>query len=415
MRYVVEQARAFEATGPESLRALVLWLEGCSQQAMLDHEGAGLDDDEDAVRVLTIHGSKGLEFPIVILAGMGSAPYSRTGNYLVDRSDESVVVQVGTKGNNRRFTLGDVDRLERVEKAHCEAEFVRMLYVGATRARDHLIFSLYRTQRATKAAAVQLEAAGAREAASILGPAAPAGPAARRPFEGVRVDAPAADTAEGFSEQRRELVASSRKQTYTSATRLGRFEEDKDAAEDDTEPWSRGRAGTRLGRAVHAAIQSLSLDADDVSVEAFARAQAVAEAIPERASEVARLVRAALSSGAAGRARAAMRALREVPFAVPVDGVIVEGFVDMLIETPDGLEIVDWKTDRVPAADVDVRLADYRLQAGLYVLGIERATERKVRGVTYVFVSAGREASPGEPEELAGSALARVQAGQAAG
>jgi ATP-dependent helicase/nuclease subunit A len=292
-----------------------------------------------------------------------------------------------------------------------------MLYVGASRARDHLVFSLYRTQRATKAAAAQLEAAGARDGVLSLVPVARAAGEVRRPFEGVHVDAPAAATPEEMEEQRSRLLTLSRKQTYTSATRLGRASEAKDTGEDETEPWSRGRAGTRLGRAVHAAVQSLPLDPDAVSIEAFSRAQAVAEAIPERAPEVARLVRAALSSGAAQRARAAPRALREVPFAVPVDGVIVEGFVDMLIETPDGLEIVDWKTDRVSAGEVDGRLADYRLQAGLYVLGIERAmgigraTGRHVNRVTYVFVSAGREESPGQPAELAESALARVLAG----
>ncbi|HET9476001.1 MAG TPA: UvrD-helicase domain-containing protein [Dehalococcoidia bacterium] len=413
MRYLVEQARSFEANGPESLRALVQWLEGCSQQQMLDNEGAGLDDDEDAVRVLTIHGAKGLEFPIVIMAGMAAAPNLRSSRrLLIDRSDDSVAVQTGKSA--ARFRLGDVETLENVEKEHARKEFVRLLYVAATRARDHLVFSLYRTPRASKenAAADQLEKAGACEAIPALQfPPAPV--TAQRPFEGVQVDEPVAATPEEFDEQRRQLVGAARTQTYTSATRLGRTTEAKDAAEDDTEPWSRGRAGTRLGRAVHAAIQSLPLHPDDVAIEAFSRAQAVAEAIPNRAPDVARLVRAAFSSGAAQRARAAPRALREVPFAVTVDGVIVEGFVDMLIESPDGLEIVDWKTDRVAGEEVHSRLAEYRLQAGLYVLGIEEATRRRVHAVTYVFVSAGREESSGDPAGLAGEARARVAAGVA--
>lgn len=407
MRYMVERARTFEANGPESLRALVQWLEDCSQQQMLDYEGAGLDDDEDAVRVLTLHGAKGLEFPIVIMAGMGTAPNPRTGSYLLDRSDESIAVQVGSKIN--RFALGDVGQLLDVEKQHCDAEFQRLLYVGATRARDHLVVSLYRKAGATKAAAVQLENNGARDGAHAL-TLAPPGAVVPRPFEGVTVDAPPAGTDEAFPEQRRMLVESSRKQTYTSATRLGREAEIKEPAEDDSEPWSRGRAGTRLGRAVHAAIQSLPLDPDDGAVQAFSRAQAVAEAIPERAEEVARLVRAAFSSGAAQRAREARRALREVPFALAVDGAIIEGFVDMIIEGPQGLEVVDWKTDRVADADVQSRLAEYELQAGLYVLGIEGATGQRVNSVTYVFVAAGREESPGDPASLAQAARSRVTA-----
>ncbi|MBI5288750.1 MAG: PD-(D/E)XK nuclease family protein [Chloroflexi bacterium] len=163
-----------------------------------------------------------------------------------------------------------------------------------------------------------------------------------------------------------------------------------------------------MGRAVHAAIQSLALDAAGADIDAFARAQAVAEAIPHRAEEVARLVRRALGSDAAQRARTAKRALREVPFAAPRNSVIVEGFADMVIETDDGIEIVDWKTDQITPSEVQDRLQQYELQAGLYVLGIEAATGRRVTRVTYVFVSAGVEASPGEPDALARAAEERL-------
>jgi len=411
LRFMVEQARAFEAGGPESLRALIQWLEGRSEQVMLDYEGAGLDDDEDAVRVMTIHGAKGLEFPIVVLAGMGTTPNTRVpGCYLIDREQDRMAIAVGSKGGNRRFVLGDAGPLEQMEKEHTEAEFVRMLYVGATRARDHLLFSLYRKRGSSKAAAAQLEAAGAAEGLQPLERPSAERYHQREPFEGLIVDAPAVTDPEEFEKRRREAVAAAQARRYTSATRLGRGGEEKDAGEDDTEPWSRGRAGTRLGRAVHAAIQSLPLAPDDALIRAFSSAQAVAEAIPERADEVAQLVRAALASEAASRARAAARALREVPFAVALDGITIEGFVDLLIETQDGLEIVDWKTDHVSAAEASSRLADYRLQAGLYVLGIERATRRPVKRVTYVFVSAGREEAAGEPRELADSALARILA-----
>jgi ATP-dependent helicase/nuclease subunit A len=96
-----------------------------------------------------------------------------------------------------------------------------------------------------------------------------------------------------------------------------------------------------------------------------------------------------------------------VSFAAECDGVILEGFADLIIETADGIEIVDWKTDDIPAAAVRERLRQYELQAGLYVLGIESATGRPVTRVTYVFARAGLEESPGEPASL--SARARAQ------
>ena len=406
MRFLIEQARAFEAGGPESLRAFVQWLERRSAQVMLDNEGAGLDDDEDAVRIMTIHGAKGLEFPVVILAGMGTSPWYRSGTYAVDRTSGEIAINVGAKGANRRFQLGSLEHLEQIEKAHTDAEFVRVLYVAATRARDHLVFSLYHA--GTSSAAAQLLNAGGADGVTALSPPESLVDSERTPFADVRVDVPEATTAEELAAQRRALVDASRTREFTSATSLGH--ERKNETEDDTEPWSRGRAGTRLGRAVHAAIQSLSLAPDDVTIDAFSRAQAVAEAVPEREAEVARLVRAALASEAASRARAARRALREVPFAWQMDGTTIEGFIDMLIDTPEGIEIVDWKTDRVPPDEVPARHDSYRLQAGLYVVGVERATQRKVNRVTYVFVSAGREASPGDPAELAAYSLEQIRA-----
>ncbi len=183
----------------------------------------------------------------------------------------------------------------------------------------------------------------------------------------------------------------------------------KEAQVDDTEPWSRGRAGTHLGRAVHAALQTLAWDAADEAIEAIARAQTVAEAVPHLADEAAQLIRVALQSEPAQRARNAKRALREVPFALPYDNTILEGYADLIVESEDGsIEIVDWKTDHVPADAVEDRLRDYELQAGVYVLGIEAATGRPVSRVTYVFVSANRSASPGEPSALKAAALARL-------
>jgi len=410
-RFLIEQARAFEAAGPETLRAFVEWLERRAGDAIYDHEGAALDDDEDAVRVLTIHAAKGLEFPIVFLAGLGVAPRNQPGILGLDRGDGRIAVQAGRV--SIRFALGPVNEVMQNEKLHETSERDRLLYVGATRARDHLIVSLFHKQGSRDTAAARLIAGHAAELAEPLPPVALAQQRPATPFDGLAVDAADED---GFVDARGALVTRARTLRFTSATALARDTEpveEKGEREDEAEPWSKGRGGTHLGRAVHAALQSLPWDADDAAIDAVATAQTVAEAIPHRAADAASLIRVALTSPAAQRARNARRALREVPFAFQqpdaTPPVVVEGFADLVIENEDGIEIVDWKTDAVSASEIPERLRRYETQAGLYVLGLQNATGRPVTRVSYVFVSANAEQSPGEPSALAAAALLRLR------
>ncbi len=414
VRFVVEQARVFEAAGAESLRSFVSWLERRAGDQILDNEGADLDDDEDAVRVLTVHAAKGLEFPIVFMAGFSWAPNNRTPTY--GRVGNQVAVAIGSKSDNRSFGLGPAAEFGDVETRHSNAEYARLMYVAATRARDHLLVSLYHSRRALQRSGVKrLIEHGAAQRDQERPPLAPARARRVEPLAQLGVEHGEHESEGEFKAARDMLVSSRRGRQFTSATAIKGLNEDRENM-DESEPWGRGRGGTRRGRAVHATIQSLPLNADIDRIRAVSMAQATAEAIPHRAGEVEKLVAWILrSSQAAERARAASRALREVPFAYKEGDVVVEGFVDLIIESASGIEIVDWKTDEVEPSEVAERLRQYETQAGLYVLGIEAATGRTVDAITYVFAAPGVERSPGNPARLAEAARRKLAAGRDSG
>src|SRR5206468_10226570 len=70
VRFVIDQARAFSEAEGGSLRDFLHWADLQSADGARVVETVLPETDDDAVRILTIHGAKGLEFPIPIVSGM---------------------------------------------------------------------------------------------------------------------------------------------------------------------------------------------------------------------------------------------------------------------------------------------------------------------------------------------------------
>jgi ATP-dependent helicase/nuclease subunit A len=88
--------------------------------------------------------------------------------------------------------------------------------------------------------------------------------------------------------------------------------------------------------------------------------------------------------------------------AAPIGDRVVEGYVDLLVRAPDGLVIVDYKTDRLDTvAAVDARAEEYRLQLAVYAAAIEAVTGEPVaRGVLVFAGSLGAVERAFERSEL---------------
>jgi ATP-dependent helicase/nuclease subunit A len=81
---------------------------------------------------------------------------------------------------------------------------------------------------------------------------------------------------------------------------------------------------------------------------------------------------------------------REVYACTPVGERLLEGYVDLLYRTDDGLVVVDYKT---AATNDPARLAErvegYRLQGASYAITVERSTGEPVRRVVFLFLTPG--------------------------
>ena len=116
-------------------------------------------------------------------------------------------------------------------------------------------------------------------------------------------------------------------------------------------------------------------------------AQCEAEAVPDRDDDVRRLVLSALARPSV-REAADLPHWREVYVCTPLDGRLLEGYVDLLYRGPDGLVVVDHKTAATSEpAELDRRVAGYRRQGASYALAVEAVTGEPVGRVTFLFLT----------------------------
>jgi ATP-dependent helicase/nuclease subunit A len=130
---------AYERAHPPSLQGFLHWLESGAVEIKRDLEQGG----HDAVRIMTVHGSKGLQAPIVFLPDTLQAP--------------SQVPRLLWLGEREAETLAWLPRSELADEACVAAvqaskqardqEYRRLLYVAMTRAEDRLYVCGWRTRR----------------------------------------------------------------------------------------------------------------------------------------------------------------------------------------------------------------------------------------------------------------------------
>jgi ATP-dependent helicase/nuclease subunit A len=391
LRFVIDQARAWSEASRGGLRAYLAWAAFQGEEGSRVAEAVLPETDVESVRIMTVHAAKGLEFPIVILSGMSSARRPQYGVRVL-WTETGCEVHTGKQTKTEEFDLAAP-----IDEQMGKLEHIRLLYVAATRARDHLIVSLHRTTKNVQTSArtiaeAQPEGFGRTRPEQVAGPITlPAQPVVAPPPAFAEWQARAHE-AQANAKRQRVTNASGLEGTAPELVLAEATEQEQGRAKGqrDTElpPWTKGRYGSAIGRAVHGVLQVVDLAAGPLTQEfaAAVQAQSIAEGVVEQSDLVGTLAASALHSDVVRRA-AAREHWRETFVGTVVNEEVVEGFVDLLYRDDDGtMVVVDYKTDAVRAGGIASRVQYYRPQIEAYLRAIRDATGAEARGVL-VFLS----------------------------
>jgi ATP-dependent helicase/nuclease subunit A len=466
---LVRLARRFEALQGRDLRGFldhVAHVEGAMGGREADAPVA--DGELDAVRLMSIHAAKGLEFPVVCVADLGRAPNLTMGDLLVDALGGRMGLRLLDLGDPESAPALDFEELREERQAAQVEEEDRILYVAATRAEERLLLSgVVDFERWPQ---VKPGVAPIAWLAPALVPDAPRlAQDSESPADALTVDvgegllvrfalsAPGAEDESHIASIPQPLERASDRQvsapalpreapgtmplvdpdgtmSYTSLAELERcgYRYYLERVLRLPENRAAGRSGkddggvqarTR-GTIVHVLLESLDFarpkppSAKDVARVARQIGATLNEGERE---EIATLIATALQAEPARRLAVGRQARREHPFAFSLGPAhpgepLVTGVLDLILSEPDGTTlIVDYKSDRLAEGEEEEELVqrDYGFQRLLYALAAIEDGAEEVEVAHWFLERPGHlvvaRFAAGERDRLAELLLARVE------
>ena len=457
---LIDQARSFESSSHFTLDDFIEYMDEFVRGEARESQRAAEEEEENVVRLMSIHRAKGLEFPVVFVADMSRRDPSHTNSLLVHP-------ELGLAVKTRETDSDDPGPLFSFLKTHQKqresAEDLRLLYVALTRARDRvflcgsvaggkpesgswldLIFEILGVEELKNGEridfapdseiTVRTEPTGA--VVSQESEAAQAGWLGARRLEkfdggadgrgglpealGVRVGS----LQPSFLRLRRFTVTELL--SYRACPKQYHFERVLGLPHEIRLGPARdsGRLGTLIGTVVHRVLALWDLADGARLPNLVERAVSELADASRRQSriihdEALRILSRGVENGLFQSLGTGTRHLTETPFLLKLGDDIVEGKIDHLLVFEDGsCEVTDYKTNRVSAEEVDHAADAYRFQVGVYALAASRAVGPVRRG-SILFLSPGKwirweltvAALRTISEELTGSIRA-IQAGR---
>ena len=451
LRKLARLARSYEELRGADIEGFVRFVAEQEAVGARELEAVAEEEDGDAVRLLTIHGAKGLEFKIVVVADAGRDRQPPAPDEILALSDG----RFGFKGTS------EYAEVKAARKSADDAERLRLYYVAMTRAIDRLIVSgaidpEKPSERTTPIgwvlerldalgelanageAPVELERGGARllvrvdrhkdepsdkvsladdapepaQLALFSDAGEPAVPVAPRLPDLVPIPEPPFEPIRRLSFT---ALASFERCSYRYyAERLVGMR-----ALRPTGGEGEGLGALNVGDAVHRLLETIDLR-DPQLVDVDRVRGWYPHVTDEELQLIGGFVESYCSSPLARRVATLEGAQTEVQFAFEHDDVLIRGFLDMLHSTDGRALVVDYKTNALEeSSPQEIVDQEYRLQRLVYALACFRSGATEVE-VVYHFLERADAVVPTlfttadvpALETELSAAIARIQAGE---
>lgn len=380
---IVEKARAFDNAATFTFGEFTRYLEtqqeapdGGEEEAMVWEAG------DSFVRLMTIHGAKGLEFPMVIIADHTLTAKEKDSNkwkIIFDRKNKMAKLLLN---KDQKIEFRDVIEMQESKKL---AEFNRLLYVACTRARDYLILP-YSPQMNEKQFTFPLFEK-MDEHIKWLNPH----DLKKQPLFHSNEILQSSNLARiNFSQEFRKweenkttklksIIEPERFKNVTSLHKGGRVS-----------PVPSAEEKRKIGSLVHAALEVITLEHPERNDIRKVIEKLNYEALGSDAlKRVEELVKKALETSIIHRALKAKAIQREYPLVMQTNGEIISGRVDLAFSEEDGIVIVDYKTDEISTEEeAKIKIKDiYITQGEFYSKIMQKALKTPIKEVYFLFLS----------------------------
>ena len=403
-----QQASVMGRAGLATLKDVVAQLERRVLEVEEESESALAEEGVDAVKILSIHKAKGLEFPVVVLPDARGA--TNPGRFEIGVQYDWSSKLIGLRSmDHLNLAAIYLDEKKRIRE---EEEQKRLFYVAMTRAREHLMISCP-PLKVDKGSFVEM----LQRSVDDLPASAPHGlvavgkgtievhtlherrEAPKRPPKSQREVSARADWS-GFVHQwhqrSQRYETAQNKPLFVSPTALKKRDIELTERFEQKLGSPRGTDPLLIGTLAHGFLETLDFAAGQNKLE----------------QELTRYVEQQLDGRAGQNRKAIVQELREIftmffrsniftelasanilgretPLLMPWNGQIMEGVIDLLYERKGLLYIADYKTDRIVSKAMRQAREDYRYQAEVYSRAVRQSLRREVTAFKLIFLRAG--------------------------